>query len=101
MQAPRPVTFFRYIGDYNRITFFPTEFGADEYALLQGRVVEFRMTDRMVTLGRSTPSCPVTFDLSLEGPAYKISRRQVSNQCSVVLCHPPPLLPSKNLMLPL
>jgi hypothetical protein len=61
-----------------RLVFPPIEFGADEYALLQGRVVEFRMTQRMVTLGRSTPSCPVTFDLSLEGPAYKISRRQVS-----------------------
>ena len=56
------------------------EFGADEYALFQGRVAEFRMTERMVTLGRSTPSCPVTFDLSLEGPAYKISRRQVSTE---------------------
>ena len=62
-----------------RLVFPPVEFGADEYALLQGRVIEFRMTQRMVTLGRSTPSCPVTFDLSLEGPAYKISRRQVSN----------------------
>ena len=63
-----------------RLILLLIEFGADEYALLQGRVVEFRMTQRMVTLGRSTPSCPVTFDLSLEGPAYKISRRQVSNQ---------------------
>ena len=62
-----------------RLVFPPVEFGANEYALLQGRVIEFRMTQRMVTLGRSTPSCPVTFDLSLEGPAYKISRRQVSN----------------------
>lgn len=62
-----------------RDTIFPPDFGANEYALFQGRVIEFRMTQRMVTLGRSTPACPVTFDLSLEGPAYKISRRQVSN----------------------
>ena len=36
------------------------------------------MTKPSVTFGRATPTNKVDFDLSLEGPAYKISRRQAS-----------------------
>lgn len=58
----------------------PPDFGPSDYAILKGKVVEFRMTKRAVTLGRSTGSSEVDFDLSLEGPAFKISRRQASIQ---------------------
>ena len=44
---------------------------------MRGKVVEFQMTTRAVTLGRNTPSSQVDFDLSLEAPAFKISRKQV------------------------
>lgn len=52
------------------------EFGPDVYAILKGKVVEFTMTSREVTLGRSSATARVDFDLSMEGPAFKISRRQ-------------------------
>lgn len=55
------------------------EFGPRDLALFKGKVVEFRMTTRTVCLGRATCTNTVDFDLSLEGPAHKISRRQVSN----------------------
>ena len=53
------------------------ELGPDVYAILKGKVVEFTMTSREVTLGRSSATAKVDFDLSMEGPAFKISRRQV------------------------
>ena len=55
------------------------EFGPDDYALFKGKVVEFRMTKRTVVFGRSTACNTVDFDLSLEGPAFKVSRRQVGD----------------------
>ena len=58
---------------------FVLDFGPTDFAVLKGKVVEFRMTKRTVTLGRSTGNSDVDFDLSLEGPAFKISRRQVLN----------------------
>ena len=36
------------------------------------------MKKKSVTFGRATPTNKVDFDLSLEGPAYKISHRQAS-----------------------
>ncbi len=36
------------------------------------------MTKPSVTFGRATPISKVDFDLSLEGPAYKVSRHQAS-----------------------
>jgi len=54
------------------------DFGADEYAILKGKVVEFQMTSQAVTLGRNTTSSQVDFDLSLEAPAFKISRKQAT-----------------------
>ena len=59
------------------------DFGPDEYAILRGKVVEFQMTSQAVTLGRNTPSSQVDFDLSLEAPAFKISRKQVWDCASV------------------
>ena len=41
------------------------------------------MTSRAITLGRNTPSSQVDFDLSLEAPAFKISRKQVWDCASV------------------
>lgn len=58
------------------------DFQADELAVFRGKVVEFRMKKKSVTFGRATPTNKVDFDLSLEGPAYKISRRQASIHCS-------------------
>ena len=73
------------------------DFGPTDFALFKGKVVEFRMTKRTVILGRSTSCNDVDFDLSLEGPAFKISRRQVSviedfvssccNSCLSRHCH--------------
>ncbi|CAI8050452.1 Microspherule protein 1 [Geodia barretti] len=57
----------------------PPEFGAGVYAILKGKVVEFMMTSHSVTLGRNSAAGQVDFDLSLEAPAFKISRRQVSS----------------------
>jgi microspherule protein 1 len=56
----------------------PPEFGAGVYAILKGKVVEFMMTSHSVTLGRNSAAGQVDFDLSLEAPAFKISRRQAS-----------------------
>ena len=54
------------------------EFSSGVFAILKGKVVEFMMTSHSVTLGRSSAAGQVDFDLSLEAPAFKISRRQVS-----------------------
>lgn len=63
------------------------DFGADEYAILKGKVVEFQMTSQAVTLGRNTTSSQVDFDLSLEAPAFKISRKQVCKGVRKVEVH--------------
>jgi len=63
------------------------EFSADEYAILKGKVVEFQMTSQAVTLGRNTTSSQVDFDLSLEAPAFKISRKQVCKGVGKVEVH--------------
>ena len=57
---------------------FIADFRQDELAVFRGKVVEFRMAQKSVTFGRATPTNMVDFDLSLEGPAFKISRRQAS-----------------------
>lgn len=54
------------------------EFSSGVYAILKGKVVEFMMTSHSVTLGRNSAAGQVDFDLSLEAPAFKISRRQAS-----------------------
>jgi len=57
------------------------------------------MTSQAVTLGRNTTSSQVDFDLSLEAPAFKISRKQVCNGVGKVEVHettsyPKPSAPS-------
>ena len=47
-------------------------------AILKGRVVQFMMRTNEVSIGRSSATSQVTFDLSLEGPAFKISRTQAT-----------------------
>ena len=65
--------------DYVYVVCVYAEFGAGVYAILKGKVVEFMMTSHSVTLGRNSAAGQVDFDLSLEAPAFKISRRQVSS----------------------
>nr|CAD7568015.1 unnamed protein product [Timema californicum] len=54
----------------------PPDFDNQTLAVLRGRLVRYLMRSREITMGRSTPDHSVDVDLSLEGPAWKISRRQ-------------------------
>lgn len=53
-----------------------SEFDSHTLAVLRGRLVRYLMRSREITVGRSTADSHVDVDLSLEGPAWKISRRQ-------------------------
>ena len=54
----------------------PPDFDGQTLAVLRGRLVRYLMRSREITLGRSTRDVTIDVDLSLEGPAWKISRRQ-------------------------
>ncbi|XP_047493907.1 microspherule protein 1-like isoform X1 [Penaeus chinensis] len=54
----------------------PPEFDNQTLAVLRGRLVRYLMRSREITLGRKAAGVNVDVDLSLEGPAWKISRRQ-------------------------
>ncbi|KAK1137265.1 hypothetical protein K0M31_001779 [Melipona bicolor] len=54
----------------------PPDFDNQTLAILRGRLVRYLMRSREITVGRSTKDHNVDVDLSLEGPAWKISRRQ-------------------------
>ncbi|KAK3853111.1 hypothetical protein Pmani_031042 [Petrolisthes manimaculis] len=54
----------------------PPEFDNQTLAVLRGRLVRYLMRSREITLGRKASGVNVDVDLSLEGPAWKISRRQ-------------------------
>ncbi|XP_014670670.1 PREDICTED: microspherule protein 1-like [Priapulus caudatus] len=54
----------------------PPDFDNQTLAVLRGRLVRYLMRSREITLGRSTKDNSVDVDLSLEGPSWKISRRQ-------------------------
>lgn len=54
----------------------PSDFDNQTLAVLRGRLVRYLMRSREITLGRSTKDSVVDVDLSLEGPSFKISRRQ-------------------------
>jgi len=52
------------------------EFDNQTLAVLRGRLVRYLMRSREITVGRAAKDHIVDVDLNLEGPAYKISRRQ-------------------------
>lgn len=54
----------------------PPDFDNQTLAVLRGRLVRYLMRSREITMGRTTKDHNVDVDLSLEGPAWKISRRQ-------------------------
>lgn len=54
----------------------PQDFDAQTLAVLRGRLVRYLMRSKEITLGRAVKDSPIDVDLSLEGPAWKISRRQ-------------------------
>lgn len=54
----------------------PPDFDNQTLAVLRGRLVRYLMRSREITLGRATKDNQVDVDLALEGPAWKISRRQ-------------------------
>ncbi|XP_067686518.1 microspherule protein 1-like [Haliotis asinina] len=54
----------------------PQDFDNQTLAVLKGRLVRYLMRSREITLGRATKDNQIDVDLSLEGPAAKISRRQ-------------------------
>ena len=59
------------------VTGVPTgELDEQTVAALRGRHVRYLMRSREITIGRSTEETTVDIDLSLEGPAYKVSRKQ-------------------------
>ncbi|XP_066597399.1 microspherule protein 1 [Prorops nasuta] len=54
----------------------PPDFDNQTLAILRGRLVRYLMRSREITVGRSAKDHCVDVDLSLEGPAWKVSRRQ-------------------------
>ncbi|XP_041097858.1 microspherule protein 1 [Polyodon spathula] len=52
------------------------DFDNQTLAALRGRMVRYLMRSREITLGRATKDRQIDVDLSLEGPAWKISRKQ-------------------------
>lgn len=56
----------------------PGEMDNQTLAVLRGRMVRYLMRSREITIGRSGKGHIVDIDLSLEGPAHKISRRQAT-----------------------
>lgn len=54
----------------------PGELDGQTLAVLRGRLVRYLMRSREITIGRTAKGNVVDVDLSLEGPAHKISRRQ-------------------------
>lgn len=56
----------------------PGELDNQTLAVLRGRMVRYLMRSREISIGRSGKGHTVDIDLSLEGPAHKISRRQAT-----------------------
>jgi microspherule protein 1 len=54
----------------------PPDFDNQTLAVLRGRLVRYLMRSKEITLGRTAKGHKVDVDLKLEGPAWKISRRQ-------------------------
>ncbi|CAH0592275.1 unnamed protein product [Chrysodeixis includens] len=54
------------------------ELDKNTLAVLRGRLVRFLMRSREIAVGRSTRDNPIDVDLTLEGPATKVSRKQAT-----------------------
>lgn len=54
------------------------ELDKNTLAVLRGRLVRYLMRSREIAVGRSTRDHPIDVDLSLEGPAAKVSRKQAT-----------------------
>ncbi|CAN8010509.1 unnamed protein product [Ixodes pacificus] len=54
----------------------PADFDNQTLAVLRGRLVRYLMRSKEITIGRATKDSAIDVDLSLEGPAWKVSRRQ-------------------------
>lgn len=54
----------------------PPDFDHQTLAVLRGRLVRYLMRSKEITLGRATKDNQIDVNLSLEGPAWKISRLQ-------------------------
>ncbi|XP_077543965.1 microspherule protein Rcd5 isoform X2 [Haemaphysalis longicornis] len=54
----------------------PADFDNQTLAVLRGRLVRYLMRSKEITIGRLTKDNAIDVDLSLEGPAWKVSRRQ-------------------------
>ena len=60
-----------------QVTGQPTaDFDNQTLAVLRGRLVRYLMRSREISVGRATPHHTVDVDLTLEGPATKVSRKQ-------------------------
>ncbi|XP_066148394.1 microspherule protein 1 [Euwallacea fornicatus] len=56
----------------------PGELDRQTLGVLRGRMVRYLMRSREISIGRAGKGHNVDIDLSLEGPAHKISRRQAT-----------------------
>lgn len=67
----------------------PGELDNQTLAVLRGRLVRYLMRSKEITIGRCGKGYQVDIDLSLEGPAHKISRRQATlrSVLFVTLCY--------------
>lgn len=54
----------------------PADFDNQTLAVLRGRLVRYLMRSKEITIGRVTKDNAIDVDLSLEGPSWKVSRRQ-------------------------
>uniref|UniRef100_A0A1E1XL00 Microspherule protein 1 n=1 Tax=Amblyomma sculptum TaxID=1581419 RepID=A0A1E1XL00_AMBSC len=54
----------------------PADFDNQTLAVLRGRLVRYLMRSKEITIGRMTKDNAIDVDLSLEGPSWKVSRRQ-------------------------
>ncbi|GIY72735.1 microspherule protein 1 [Caerostris darwini] len=52
------------------------EFDSKTLAVMKGRIIRYLIQSQTATFGRSAKDNRVDIDLSLEGPAWKVSRRQ-------------------------
>lgn len=53
-----------------------SQFDEQTVAILQGRLVRYLMRSKEITIGRCSSDVVVDVDLSLEGPAFEVSRNQ-------------------------